>query len=97
MAAETARRAPFLRALFAELSVDPDRLRPRLDEIRQPALLVWGAQDRIIDPSAADVWAAGLPDVTLQILAGVGHAPMMEAPAVTARAYSAFLARTVSP
>jgi abhydrolase domain-containing protein 6 len=91
LVADYARRAPFLRDLFDQLAVDPDRFRPRLGDIPQPVLLVWGAQDRIIDPSAAAIWALGLSDVTLQILDGVGHAPMMEAPTVTARAYAAFL------
>lgn len=85
------RRAPFLRDLFDALAADPGLLRPQLGEIRQPTLLVWGAGDRVIDPSAASVWAEGLPNETLQVLPEVGHAPMMERAEATAEAFAAFV------
>ena len=91
LAADYARRAPFLRSLLDALTADPDRLRPRLGDLAQPVLLVWGAEDRVLDPSAADVWAEGLPDETLHLLPGVGHAPMMERPEATARTHAAFV------
>ena len=91
LAAGYARRAPFLRDLFARLAAEPSLLLPRLPQIEQPTLLVWGAGDRIIHPSAADLWAKGLPNETLRVLPGVGHAPMMERPEETARAYADFV------
>ena len=91
LAAGYAAREPFLRDLLIGLGQAPDLLRPRLGEITQPTLLVWGAEDRVIHPSAASVWAEGLPDETLQVLPNVGHAPMMERPAETAAAFLAFV------
>ena len=80
LAEDAAARAPFLRLLLAELAKSRDLLRPRLAEIRQPTLLVWGEADRILDPSAAPVWAEGLPNEEVLLLPGVGHAPQMERP-----------------
>ena len=92
LAADAARRAPFLRLLLAEIAQQRDLLAPRLSEIRQPALLVWGEEDRILDVSAAARWAAGLPDAEVVRLPGVGHVPMMEQPEATADRFAAFVA-----
>lgn len=97
LAEEYARREPFLRSLLAGLGRDPDNVRPRLGEITAPVLLVWGAEDGVIHVSAADVWAAGLRDVTVQILPDVGHAPMMERPAETAADFLAFVRQHDAP
>ncbi len=91
LVADAQRRAPFLRALFAALNDTPGDLLARLPEIEQPVLLMWGARDRVLSPSAAPVWAGALPDVRVEILPGIGHAPMMEAPGQTARLTSDFL------
>jgi pimeloyl-ACP methyl ester carboxylesterase len=95
LAAQAARRAPFLRGLFETLVERRDRLDGRLGEVTQPTLLVWGAEDRVLDPSAAAVWAAGLQGETARVLPGVGHVPVQERPAETAAAYAAFVRRAV--
>ncbi|MEM1117537.1 MAG: alpha/beta fold hydrolase [Bacteroidota bacterium] len=97
LAEDYARREPFLRSLLAGLGRDPDNVRPRLGEIAAPTLLVWGAEDHVIHVSAASVWEAGLPDVTVQILPNVGHAPMMERPAETAADFLSFVRQHDSP
>ena len=86
-------RAPFLRDLFANIQGDEGDLLPVLPTVRQPTLVVWGAADRVLSPSAGPVWADALPDARLVVLPGVGHAPMMEAPAETARLVADFLSR----
>ncbi len=48
--------------------------------IRQPALLLWGAHDRVIDPSAMDLYAARMPQARKVSLAGSGHMTIMEQP-----------------
>ena len=93
LAADGARRAPFLRLLFASLQADPGGLAGRLGEIRMPALVVWGAADRVLDPSAGPVWRDALGDAELVVLPGVGHVPMMEAPEETAELVAPFLGR----
>jgi pimeloyl-ACP methyl ester carboxylesterase len=54
--------------------------------VRAPSLVVWGDQDRLVDPRLAPRLAAVLPDARLQVQAGVGHLAMLEAPEPTARA-----------
>jgi pimeloyl-ACP methyl ester carboxylesterase len=58
-------------------------VQPLLGDIRAPALLLWCDDDRVIDPSAAALFAAGLRDSRTVMLPGCGHMPMMAAvPAV---------------
>jgi pimeloyl-ACP methyl ester carboxylesterase len=54
--------------------------------VQAPSLVVWGDRDRLVDPLLAPRLAAALPDSRLQVLAGVGHLAMLEAPEPTARA-----------
>ena len=72
----------FERTVFTQIRVGPEAflLQQRLPEIRQPAGLLWCDQDKIIDPSAAAVFAKGLPTSDTKILTGCGHMPMMEQP-----------------
>lgn len=78
----------FERTVFRQMRLGPEAflLQQRLPSIRQPALLLWCDGDRIIDPSAAAVFAEGLPDSTTILLEGCGHMPMMEQPQQTAAA-----------
>ena len=64
-----------------------------LDGLRVPTLITWGDADRVLHPSGADTIAAVLPDATVRIQSGIGHLPMMEDPATTARDGLAFLER----
>lgn len=51
-------------------------LRPMLSALTCPSLVIWGAHDRIIDPSASE----GLPDaVSVERVEGAGHLPHLEA------------------
>ena len=91
LAAQARARAPFLRRLFANIQGDEGDLAPVLPTVRQPTLVIWGARDRVLDPSAAPLWMDALPDARLVVLPDVGHAPMMEVPEETARLVSDFL------
>lgn len=53
-------------------------LRPRLGEIKVPALVVAGTEDRVINAveSAREI-AAGLPRARLKVLEGTGHAALV--------------------
>jgi pimeloyl-ACP methyl ester carboxylesterase len=50
-----------------------------LDRIRCPVLLVWGDRDRMVTHRGAEVVTAALPETTVELLAGVGHCPQIEA------------------
>jgi pimeloyl-ACP methyl ester carboxylesterase len=53
-------------------------LRPRLGEIRTPALVVAGTADRLLDSvRAARLMAAGLPRARLKLLEGTGHTALL--------------------
>lgn len=56
-------------------------LRNLLACIRMPVLLVHGDRDTICPPDASRYMAETLPNATLAILEGAGHAPMLTRPA----------------
>jgi len=53
-------------------------LRPRLSEIKAPALVVAGTADRLLDSvSAARLMASGIPRARLKLLEGTGHVALL--------------------
>jgi abhydrolase domain-containing protein 6 len=65
----------------------------RLGEIAAPTLVMWGAQDRLVHPSTARVWADGIAGARTVVYPEAGHMPMIELPRRTATDYRAFLSR----
>ncbi|MCB1560654.1 MAG: alpha/beta fold hydrolase [Xanthomonadales bacterium] len=59
--------------------------------IKANTLLLWCRDDRVIDVSAADLWAEALPRSRTRLLSGCNHMPMMEQPDATAAALLDFL------
>jgi pimeloyl-ACP methyl ester carboxylesterase len=51
-----------------------------LPEITQEVLLIWGRNDEITPPEAAELFEEKLPNARLQWIDKCGHAPMMEHP-----------------
>ncbi len=84
-------RGPFLERLWNELYERGEFVEDELEGLAAPALVIWGARDRVIDVSGADVFARLVPEVEVQVLDNVGHSPMTEAPARTARLIAAFI------
>ncbi|MGJ8686001.1 MAG: alpha/beta fold hydrolase [Spongiibacteraceae bacterium] len=76
--------------IFADFHKGP-LLTPRLAELRAPALLIWGSEDKLIHVSATAVWTAGIPQLQVEVMEGIGHMPMVEATAETAKIYHGFL------
>jgi 2-hydroxy-6-oxonona-2,4-dienedioate hydrolase len=58
-----------------------------------PTLLLWGTADPFGDAPIARAFAARLPDATLELLDGVGHAPWLDEPERCASAVLEFLER----
>ncbi|HET8626260.1 MAG TPA: alpha/beta fold hydrolase, partial [Thermomicrobiales bacterium] len=54
-------------------------LRDRLGEIAAPALVVWGAEDRVFPARQAAEGAAALGDARAEVIPGAGHVPQVEA------------------
>ncbi|NNF58351.1 MAG: alpha/beta fold hydrolase [Rhodothermaceae bacterium] len=86
-----AARAFLYRAVWRDLGPDFSTLPPRLPSLSVPTLLLWGSEDGILHPSAAARWAELVPEITVELLEGVGHAPMLEQPEATAHRIAEFL------
>jgi pimeloyl-ACP methyl ester carboxylesterase len=56
-----------------------------LDALEQPALVVWGEQDPWLPPSFADAYAQRLPHAAVERVAGAGHWPWLDDPALADR------------
>lgn len=66
-------------------------LEQQFAHIDTPALIVWGAADRVLNPAGAAALQALLPDSRAIVLPGIGHLPMLEAPRRCAADYLSFL------
>jgi pimeloyl-ACP methyl ester carboxylesterase len=64
----------------------------RLGEIRAPALVVCGSEDRLTPPKYSEHLRDHIQGARLEVVPGAGHLVMLEAPAAVARAVEAFLA-----
>lgn len=69
------------------------RAAERARGITAPTLVIFGREDRIINPSAAESFRERIAGSEVVMLDGVGHLPMEEAPQATARVIQEFLAR----
>ena len=67
------------------------RFEAALGTIRVPTLILWGRQDRVLNADNAPIFQQLIPGARLVLLDGIGHAPMIEAPAETARICRAFI------
>jgi pimeloyl-ACP methyl ester carboxylesterase len=68
--------------------VDPE---PLLRRISAPVLLLWGERDRAVPVGHASDYLRVLADARLEVLPGIGHVPMEEAPEASAAALRRFL------
>ena len=62
-----------------------------LESIDTPALVIHGAQDRVIHPATGRGLAERLPHARLEMMEGIGHVPQMEAPSEVAAWVDAFV------
>lgn len=63
----------------------PQEHLPGMGAVCAPTLVLWGEQDRVLHVSCADTYQQLIPHARVKLLRGIGHLPMVEAPAVTAR------------
>lgn len=87
---EYQRRRPELQVMFHQVH-GSEPLDERLGDIAAPTLVVWGAHDRLLHVSAAEVFHRGVPDASLVVFDDYGHMPQFEAPAESAAAYRRFI------
>lgn len=79
-----------LAKIFADLSAEK-RMNDVINDIRVPTLVMWGAQDRLIDITAAKVWSDGIPGAKQVVYPDLGHMPMVETPEQSAKDVRAFI------
>jgi pimeloyl-ACP methyl ester carboxylesterase len=94
MALRTGNRAAFIDRLAG---AGPDSAWQQMAQIRQPTLVLWGGQDRLIPVVNARRFHADLPHDTLVIMPNAGHVPMEELPAASVRVVQTFLATVPAP
>ena len=97
MAREAYRNRDINRKIFEDMEADRERdFRAILARIQAPTLVLWGADDRIIDAANAPLVAEAIPDSRLKILADIAHMPMIEAPEKTAGLMRALISDAAS-
>ncbi len=69
---------------------DP-KLKGRLHRVNVPALVLWGAADRVVKPDYGRALAAAIPGARFELIEGAGHLPHLEQPEKFARAVAAFV------
>ena len=79
---------PLEERIFKQIAADS--IEGRIDGLKQPSLIVFGAQDRVIDPATAPILQRLLPRSQVVLMPGVGHLPMVERPAAAAADYLRF-------
>lgn len=62
----------------------------KIPQVQQPALVLWGRQDQILEPAYADRFKSALPHAQLQWLEHCGHCGHLERPASVAEAILEF-------
>ncbi|QDA57162.1 alpha/beta fold hydrolase [Thermomonas aquatica] len=87
--------AAFEQAVLERIGRGPEQFLPGQDaaNIRQPALLLWGRQDAVIDPSALALYAAQMPQARAVLVDDAGHMALMEQPREVADAVVALIER----
>ena len=76
-------------AAISEVGFTSD-FRNTIKRIEDPVLIVWGKEDRILDYRNGEAFLEAIPGARLEILEGIGHAPMIEAPEESARLFLEF-------
>lgn len=80
--------SPLMRQTLVKL-VSED-LTPLMPLVRQPALLIWGTEDRDTPLSHARIFAEKLPDAGLVEVPGAGHYAYLEQPAFVYRVLDSY-------
>jgi len=73
------------------LACDLFDISDQLTEIRQPALVLHGSEDRMTPPRLSQFLAGSLPNARLASVPGAGHMLMLERPEAVAAALQSFL------
>jgi pimeloyl-ACP methyl ester carboxylesterase len=91
-AEKSAQRIAINKKIFKDIRSDLGKgLEVRFKDIKAPALIIWGEEDRAINVKNIDKYAQLIPNAQKLTLPGIGHLAMLEAPKVSAQATLAFI------
>ena len=62
-----------------------------LRAVETPTLVVWGEADKVVPVGTAALWKAALPNCTVEVIPGTGHAVNLEQPRALASIVAPFL------
>lgn len=62
-------------------------------KLLMPSLVIWGEEDRVLHVSSVDKFFDYIPNAEVEVLPGIGHAPMVERPKLTAALLQDFWSR----
>ena len=93
--AQRRRDAAFEQSVLAKIGRGGEAFLPGAEaaKIAQPALLLWCADDQVIDPSAMALYGARIPHASRVLLDGCGHMVQMERPGEVAGALDLLVTR----
>lgn len=80
---------------FRDLLEESPHLEELLRGLPTPTHILWGDEDRLIHVDCVRVLRELLPNSSSTVLKGIGHMPMLEAPAQSAQDYLAFRERLI--
>ena len=86
------RDRPLHERIFREIGASSPTLEPVAGAIVAPTLIVWGREDKILNPAVAPHMNALIAGSELSMLADTGHLPMLERPRRVATDLLSFLA-----
>ncbi len=90
VAPEMSHRKPVNDFLFGHLVRSLIPTYQILGDISAPTLVLWGDSDQALDVTCVDAFCERIDQARAMVLPGVGHLPMLEVPALTARVLGDF-------
>ena len=93
----TNNRMKVIKIIALAKSAIRNNLGEELNQIKQPACLIWGNNDTITPPFVAKEFNRLIPNSELHFVDKCGHAPMMEVPVEFNRILTEFLTKLKTP
>lgn len=93
----TNNRMKVIKIIALAKSAIRNNLGEELNQIKQPACLIWGSNDTITPPFVAKEFHRLIPTSELYFIDKCGHAPMMEVPEEFNRVLTQFLSKLKTP
>jgi pimeloyl-ACP methyl ester carboxylesterase len=64
--------------VIREIMKDEAHIASNLNNIRCPTLIIWGAEDKVISPSRAEMFKSDIENASALIISRAGHMPQVE-------------------